>query len=162
MFGSVLLLNNSSGIKFQATHLSISSLQWGLASPPLSFLTPSSSKSLSERSSSFSRQEAELITEARASELCPVRLQLLSLNTHKKCWTKTSLFWFGVKKERNSLDTDLRASSLLFFSPPESFIIPASVRLLLPRSSSLSWDELMPFARTSQQVTVRLHAFRLQ
>lgn len=60
------------------------------------------------------------------------------------------------------LDSDLSVSRLLFFSPRESSIIPASVRLLLPRSSSLRWEEAMVFASFSQQFTVSLHAFRLQ
>lgn len=60
------------------------------------------------------------------------------------------------------LATDLSVSSLLFLSPSESCAIPASVRLLLLRSSSLSWDELMLFASFSQQFIVSLHAFRLQ
>lgn len=67
----------------QGTHVSISSLQWGVPSPPQRFLTPTSWKSLSERSSTFSLLEAELITEARTSELFSVRLQLLSLNEQK-------------------------------------------------------------------------------
>lgn len=60
------------------------------------------------------------------------------------------------------LNINLSASTLLFLNPLESFISPTSVRLLLLKFSSLSWDELMAFARFSQQVNVRLHAFRLQ
>lgn len=57
---------------------------------------------------------------------------------------------------------NLSVSSLLLFSPPESRFIPSSVRLLLPRSSSLSWDKLMLFARFAQQVTVRLQELTLE
>lgn len=49
----------------QSTHMSISSLHWGLASPPQRILTPTSWKSLSERSSTFSLHETESIAEAR-------------------------------------------------------------------------------------------------
>lgn len=76
----ISLLDNSN----QGSHLSISSLQPRLPSPSQRFLTPTSQSSLSERSSSLSLLEAELMTEARALELCAVRLQLLSLNEQKR------------------------------------------------------------------------------
>lgn len=69
-----------------SAHLSVSISQWGLPRPPHRFWTPTSRKTLSERSRDFSLLEAELITEARILEHFSVRLQLRRLDTHT--WKK--------------------------------------------------------------------------
>lgn len=59
--------------------LNISSLQYGLSSPPHSVFTPESFRSLSFRSSSLRLEEWELRTEDRVSQILSERLQPLSL-----------------------------------------------------------------------------------
>lgn len=59
--------------------LNISSLQYGLSSPPHSVFTPESFRSLLFRSSSLRLEEWELRTEDRVSQVLSERLQPLSL-----------------------------------------------------------------------------------
>lgn len=69
--------------------LNISSLQYGLSSPPHSVFTPESFRSLLFRSSSLRLEEWELRTEDRVSQILSERLQPLSLLRQQEVKKKT-------------------------------------------------------------------------
>lgn len=69
---------------FMCPNLSVSSVQFGFSSAEESSLPPESCRSLLLRSSSLRREDSELRTVARASQLLCCRLQSLSLKTSAK------------------------------------------------------------------------------